>query len=139
MNTFNNNNDNRYVMFDFSLKFDQKIDMKSHVGITYKHTKYIQKIIKYENWDNRYTKLFYYIDYTFRARYYDNKIKIYKFNDNESICIFCINLYRKNDVNNNDPLYMVFKHKKGFISKNKFYRNQKWLLSDGMLYSYIYR
>ena len=98
-----------YVMSFFKANSNEKIDMKFHISITYPHTLKINELIKDDYWGNDCTKLYYYIDYTFRARYYDNKIKLYKFNNGNIIGIYCLNLYKKDDVFNKDPLYLVFR------------------------------
>jgi len=98
-----------YVMSTFQANSNEKIDMKFHISITYPHTLKINELIKDDYWGNDCTKLYYYIDYTFRARYYDNKINLYKFNNGSIIGIYCLNLYKKDDVFNKDPLYLVFR------------------------------
>ena len=126
MSTFLNKKD--YIVSTFESS-NRSITMKKFITITYAHTFAMKESIKIENWGYGLKKLYYYIDYTFRARFMDKMVKLYTFNGDCSniIGIYCLNLFKRNDIQNQDPLYLVF------TPNHDESKYQEWCVQPGML------
>ena len=119
---------NLYTVSQLTTNKHAQIAMKKYISITHEHTGAIASYIKSEYWGDNNKKLYYYIDYTFRARYYDKKINIYTFNNGNGpvIGLYSLNLFKKNDINNQEVLYLVFQPN---TDANKY---QDWCVYQGM-------
>ena len=123
---------NIYVVSKFKLENESEIKLKNCLSIMYSHTFAISQIICKEYWGNDCKKLYYYLDYTFRARYHDNMVNTYQFINGNIIGIYCLNLYKSNDIPKKYPLYLVF-----HFNKNADNRYQRWYLNPGLYSLYI--
>jgi len=93
----------------FSIQNERKMEMKHNMKLNSDTIQYIQDMIQLEKWDE--IDLKHYINYTFQVRYYDNDIRIYTFREGgHSFGIFCLNLFKRDDVDDKYPLYLIFKN-----------------------------
>jgi len=80
------------------------LNMKYHLFISKKATHELSLLIKYENWNNNLGRLYNYLDYIWRLQLIDKMVKLFEYNNNDSILVFHTGLYSKY---NKQPVYMV--------------------------------